>query len=84
MQTLMTVLLVLGCSLYATWTLMPAALRRGAAEQLLKLPLPAWLTAPLRKATTASGGCGGCSSCDGAPAKPATVHVVRLHRGRPN
>ena len=40
MQALIVALLVAGCSVYAAWTLMPAAARRAIASMLLKLPLP--------------------------------------------
>src|SRR6218665_850834 len=47
LQTLVVALLVAGCTVYAVWTLMPAALRRRAASAMLRWPLPAAATAPL-------------------------------------
>ena len=81
MQTLIVALLVIGCSTYATWTLMPAAARRAIASWLLKLPLPDAFAAKMRKAATVSSGCG-CDGCDHAPTKkavPAAPQVVAFH-----
>ena len=80
MQTLIVVLLVLGCSTYAIWTLMPAAARRAIATSLLKLPLPSGFAQKMRKAATVSSGCG-CDGCDSAPAKsaPKAQQVVTFH-----
>ena len=80
MQTLIVALLVLGCSVYAAWTLMPAAARRAIALSLLKLPLPNALALTLRKAATVASGCG-CDGCDRAPAKaaPKAPQVVTFH-----
>ena len=77
MQTLIVALLVLGCSVYAAWTLMPAAARRAIALALLKLPLPNALALKMRKAATVSSRCG-CDGCDHAPAK-ATPQRVTFH-----
>jgi hypothetical protein len=84
MQTLIVALLVIGCSAYAAWTLMPAAARRAIASSLLKLPLPDAFAAKMRKAATLSSGCG-CDGCDNAPAKstPKAQHVVTFHRRPP-
>ncbi len=81
MQTLIVALLVVGCAVYAAWTLMPAAARRGIATSLLKLPLPASLELKMRKAATVPSGCG-CDGCDHAPAKAAHAapQVVTFHR----
>ncbi len=84
-QTLIVALLVVGCSAYVAWTLMPAAARRAIALRLLKLPLPASLAATLRQAATVSSGCG-CDGCDHAPAKSAAKapqQVVTFHRRPP-
>ena len=67
-QTVIVALLVIGCTVYAAWTLMPAVARRHLAQALLRLPLPAPARAPLEKAITASGGCS-CSGCDAGPQK---------------
>ncbi len=83
MQTLIVALLVVACSVYAAWTLMPAAARRGIASALLKLPLPGAFAAKMRRAATVSSGCG-CDGCDHAPAKaaPQAPQVVTFHRRR--
>ena len=80
MQALIVALLVLGCSVYAVWTLMPAVARRAIATSLLKLPLPTRFAAKMRKAATVSSGCG-CDSCDHAPAQSASKpsQVVTFH-----
>nr|WP_295778075.1 hypothetical protein [Rhodoferax sp.] len=62
-QFLVVGLLVSGCSLYALWTLMPAAARRVIAQGLLRLPLGLRLKAPLQRAASTSSGCD-CSGCD--------------------
>jgi hypothetical protein len=80
MQTWIVALLVVGCTAYASWTLMPAAARRAIASTLLKLPLPEAFAAKMRKAATVSSGCG-CDGCDSAPAKsaPTAQQVVTFH-----
>ena len=80
MQTLIVTLLVIGCSTYAVWTLMPAAARRAIASRLLGLPLPDAFAARMRRAATVSAGCG-CDGCDRAPAKaaPKAQQVVTFH-----
>jgi hypothetical protein len=80
MQVLIVALLVAGCSVYAAWTLMPAAARRTLAISMLKLPLPGAFAARMRKAATVSSGCG-CDGCDHAPAKaaPKAQQVVTFH-----
>ena len=39
-QTVIAVVLVVACAVYAAWTLLPAAARRGIAGAMLKQPLP--------------------------------------------
>ena len=81
MQVLIVALLVVGCSIYAAWSLMPAAARRAIAASLLKLPLPAPFAQKMRRAATMSSGCG-CDSCDHAPSKKAptpATQVVTFH-----
>jgi hypothetical protein len=63
MQTLVVALLVLGCAVYAAWTLLPAASRRGLASALLKLPLPQPVAGFMRRHASAASGCG-CDGCD--------------------
>jgi len=77
MQTMIVALLVLGCAVYATWSLMPSALRRAVARSLLRHPLPEAFARRMRRAAAAPAGCG-CDGCDHAPAK-AAAQVVRVH-----
>jgi len=80
-QQLLVFTLVLACSLYAMWALMPAAARRVVAKGLLRLPLGDRLKATFQKASTASAGCDCGSSCDKVvdrQRKPQ-VQVVRFH-----
>ena len=71
MQTLIVAVLVVACSAYALWTLMPAAARRALAIGLLRVPhLPRGITTRLQKAAQAASGCG-CDGCDRSDKKPA-------------
>lgn len=82
-QSLIVVLLVLGCSLYALWTLMPVVARRFIAQRMLRLPLPAAWTAVFRRAVKQPSGCD-CSGCDKVvdlQAQPAP-QVIRFHPQR--
>ena len=80
MQIMIVALLVLGCSVYAAWTLMPAVARRAIASSVLRLPLPNRIAARMRKAAAVSSGCG-CDGCDNAPIKAAAKapQVVTFH-----
>ena len=81
MQTIVVALLVALCALYAVWVLMPSAARRALATTLLKLPLPAFAIARLRKAASSAGGCA-CDGCDAAPAqtkKQGAPQTVTFH-----
>ncbi len=55
--------LVLACSGYALWTLMPTAARRFLATRLQHLPLGPRLQATFTRAAAATSGCD-CSGCD--------------------
>jgi hypothetical protein len=82
-QTLIVALLVLGCAVYATWTLLPAAARRTAARALLKRRLPEPLAARLRKHSADSAGACGCDGCDHSAKKTQAatgVQTIRIHR----
>jgi len=82
MQSLVVALIVMACSLYAAWTLMPSALRRTLALWMLKLALPEWLARPFRRAAGPAGACGGCDSCGDTASKPAATGAqkVTFHR----
>lgn len=80
-QTLVVFAVVLGCSLYALWVLLPAVVRRFLARQLLRLPLPPSAQRVFRRAATVASGCD-CSGCDNvvaAPRQPAAPQVVHFH-----
>ena len=88
-QTLLTGLIVLLCALYAAWSLMPRAARRGLAGLLLRLPLPQRLSRRLEKSRVSASGCGsGCGGCDSAaPKAAAPVQIVKFQAnasGRPH
>lgn len=72
-QSLAVVLVVAFSFAYATWTLMPQALRAALARGLLRLPLPAWARA--RLAAPSASGCGGCAGCSRAP-NPAASNAA--------
>jgi hypothetical protein len=77
-QVFIVALLVVSCTTYVAWTLMPAAARRLIAEAALRVPLPRWLAAPFLKATKPASACGGCDNCGDTPAKPA-LQPVKFH-----
>jgi hypothetical protein len=79
-QHLVVFALVAGCSIYALWTLMPAAARRFVAKHLVKWPLGSAWKARFQQAASASSGCD-CSGCDTVvdlKHKPAP-QVIRFH-----
>ena len=65
LQNTIVALLVVGCFVYALWTMGPKAPRTRLAAALLKLPLPSVLQKTLKAATRQQGACGGCGGCDG-------------------
>jgi len=69
LQTVVAICLVVGCAVYAAWTLLPAAARRGIAVALLKRPLPEAARRFLRRHAEAASGCG-CDGCDRNVAAP--------------
>jgi len=88
-QWLVVALVVVASTVYATWTLMPATLRRQLAAALLKLPLPAAVASRLRAVATSASLCG-CSGCDRNPLprtspdpKAADARPITLHRRLP-
>ena len=66
LQTVLAVVIVVGCTVYATWSLLPAGGRRGIAKALLKRPLPGPAARFFRRHATAAAG-SGCGSCDRNP-----------------
>ncbi len=79
-QSLIVAILVAACSLYAAWTLMPAAARRGIARALLKLRLPAAVASRLQRQLEPSTGCA-CDGCDAGSKKPGASdpQPIRIH-----
>lgn len=75
MQDFLVALIVLACTLYAVWTLMPSSVRRPLAMRLVRWPWPQTLARHLQRAALAKTGCG----CDGCDAKPATQRI-QIHR----
>lgn len=63
-QTLFTALIVLGCSGYAAWVLMPASWRRALR--------------PSAAPASGCGGCDGCGSAP-KPKGEQVVRIVRKH-----
>ena len=81
-QALIVALLVLGCSVYAVWTLMPSVARKALASSMLKLPLPEVVAVKMRKAAQGASGCG-CDGCDKSELKVRAAPVeqtVTFHR----
>ena len=80
-QNIVVAVIVGGCTVFALWSLMPAAARRAVANRALRLPLPSTLAARLRRAAQPANGCG-CDGCDraapqavaSATTKPLTFH----------
>jgi hypothetical protein len=83
MQEFLVALIVVACTVYAAWTLMPSALRRALALRLQHWPWPPLLARSVRRAALAPTGCG-CDGCDAKPpvgAKPADIlHTIRIQR----
>lgn len=89
-QWVVVAVVVLVSAIYATWTLMPASLRRAFAAASLRLALPRAVEAWMRTHAETTSSCA-CSGCDrnspagsGATATPpATVRPITLHRRLP-
>jgi hypothetical protein len=84
-QTWLVAVIVLACSAHAAWRLMPAALRRRAAQAALRLPWPAAVERRLARSAQVRTGCA-CDGCDAAARpkaanRPAT-QPVRFQRRR--
>ncbi|WP_430421344.1 hypothetical protein [Methylibium petroleiphilum] len=78
MQQLVVGLLVVLCSAYALWSLMPVALRRPLAAWLLRAPglgHAGPLAGVLRRAAAGPNACG-CDGCDAKPAAPARADAA--------
>lgn len=77
MQELMVALIVVGCTGYAVWALMPSVLRRALAQRLKHGRWPAPIARGLRRAALAPTGCGCDAGC--AVKKPATPPAQPIH-----
>lgn len=79
-QHLIVFSIVLACSVYALWMLMPAAARRFMAQRLLRLPLGSPLKTLLQRAASAPSGCD-CSGCDKVVdlQRKQASQVIRFH-----
>lgn len=80
-QHLIVFSVVLACSVYALWVLMPSALRRALAARLVRLPLGSALHAVFQRAAKPSSGCD-CSGCDAVVDHRKQTNfrrVIRLH-----
>lgn len=80
-QHLIVFPVVLACSGYALWVLMPSALRRVLAAGLGRLPLGSALQAFFQRAARPSTGCD-CSGCDAVVDHRPTANarrVIRVH-----
>jgi hypothetical protein len=78
-QHLIVFFVVLACSVYALWVLMPSALRRMLAARLVRLPLGSAMHAVFQRAAKPSSGCD-CAGCDTVTALKNPPHVIRVHR----
>jgi len=80
-QNLIVYSVVLACSVYALWTLMPSAWRRFLAARLVRLPLGSALRVTFQRAATPASGCD-CSGCDKVVDLRRTPQsqVITLHR----
>ena len=82
-QSIAVSVIVAVCAFMALWQLAPAALRRGTAQRLARLPWPAPIATRLARLATRGGACG-CDGCDGPPAgKAPDVSVIRIQRRPP-
>lgn len=77
-QHLIVFSVVLACSVYALWVLMPSALRRALAARLVRLPLGSALHAVFQRAAKPSTGCD-CSGCDAVVVakRPVPIKVIQ-------
>ena len=72
--------LVVGCSIYALWALMPAVARRFIAKRLAQWPLGAAWKARFQQAASGAAHCD-CGGCDKVADRglPAKSKVVQFH-----
>jgi hypothetical protein len=80
MQDLIVALIVVACTIYAVWVLMPSALRRPLAQRLQGGPWPRWIARHLQRAALAPTGCGCDSGCSAKPPAPSAGQPIHFHR----
>jgi hypothetical protein len=79
LQAWLSALIVAACAANVTWALLlPAALRRRAAQALLQRRWPPAVRRGLQAAARAPSACG-CEGCDVAPAKVAPPAEQPVH-----
>jgi hypothetical protein len=79
LQAWLTALIVAACAACVIWTLLlPAGLRRRAAQALLRRRWPSAVRRWLQAAARAPAACG-CDGCDAAPGKPAPPAEQPMH-----
>ncbi len=82
MQNLLVAVIVLACTVYAVWALLPTGWRRALAKRLAAAPWPAPLKRRLQQATQPGNACG-CSGCELAePKAKPEEQPVRFHPQR--
>jgi hypothetical protein len=74
MQAFIVALVVVGCTGYAVWTLMPSAVQRALARALLRIRWPEGISRVFRRAARGRSGCGGCDSCGDE------LRTIKIHR----
>lgn len=79
MQGLLVAAIVIACTVYAAWTLMPSAWRRGLAQRLQNRRWPGPVTRYLKRTASAPAGCGCDAGCEAAK-PPAAAQPIRIHR----
>ncbi len=67
-ESLVVAALVIGCGMYAVWTLSPKKLRSRVARSLLRMQPKGRLQDALTRVANGQGGCG-CTGCDRSPAE---------------
>ena len=78
-QHLVVFMLVAACAAYVGWTLLlPAALRRRAAQMLLRRRWPAPLQRRLQRAARTPPACG-CEGCDARRPRASPDAVQAVH-----
>jgi hypothetical protein len=86
LEALLVYALVMACALYCLWAFLPAAIKRRAAQRLMRLSPHLAASRRLQKLALEPGGCGsgsGCGNCGSGSTAPQREHKVQLFRRRP-